>query len=109
MALTDAQWLELFKTLGVAGPLVLLLFYLLRENIAERKAMTQEFLKTLQETVKSAGEVAVKSAESMDTVSDTLRQTTERHSREHERIIDAIITAGRPPRQVLKPRDPDDT
>lgn len=89
----ENQWLDLFKTLGVAFPLVALLFWLLRENVNERKQVTSEFLSTLRETVKAGSDVTLKAASSMDSLSSVLREGQQRSSIEHQGILEALLTS----------------
>lgn len=103
--MTSEQWVEIFKPLGAALPLVMLLFWLLRENISERKQMTSEFLTALRDTLKTASEATIRSSESMDVLADTVRDTTARHSSEHERILDALIFEKNRIQDKRSPRD----
>ena len=97
--MVEPQWVELLKPLGIAAPLVLLLYWLLRENVNERKQITSQFLSSLQEMSKTASDGAVATAGAIQSMAATLNDTTERHSREHDRILSALIETGRAERR----------
>ena len=61
---------ELITSLGVAAPLVVLLYFQLRECSKERADLTNRFLETLERTINGNNEQMIKLAETnSDTVS----------------------------------------
>ena len=88
--MTPEQWTEVVKTLGVSGPLVAILLYLLRQMNDERKAVTAQFLDALRTTVEQSNEARLRSATELGQLTVTLRDHQERSGDEHARIVDAI-------------------
>lgn len=81
---------EFWASLGVAGPLVAILLYLLRQATDERRQITDAFLNALMSTVQVSNEARVRSASELSNLSQSIREQTSRASEEHSRVIDAI-------------------
>lgn len=88
------QWTEIVKTLGVSGPLVAILLYLLRQMNEERKSVTTQFLDALRTTVEQSNEARVRAANELSQLVTALRDHQERSGDEHNRIVDAIGKLG---------------
>lgn len=88
--MTEEAWLELMKPLGVAIPLVAILFYLLRQATEERQSITKAFLTTLQETVKSSSESSLRLSVTFSDMTDAIRLSEQRHSAEHTQIVETL-------------------
>lgn len=93
--MTSEQWAEVIKTLGVSGPLVGILIYLLKQATEERRAITKDFLATLTTTVSSNAQAQTRAAESLQDLAGALRDTAKSSADEHNRIVDAIGKLGR--------------
>lgn len=82
---------EVFKVVGVAAPLIGILFWLLKQATDERQKITGQFLKTLEETVKTSTEMASRSNATMQEIGSALRQAMEVNSSEHRQIMEMLI------------------
>ena len=81
---------DLLKPLGVAIPLVAILFYLLRQATEERKSITSDFLLTLRETIKSGAETSQTVASQLARIADETAERTRSATAEHERITQTL-------------------
>ena len=88
--MTPDQWADVIKTLGVSGPLVVILMYLLRTMNDERKAVTVQFLDALRTTVEQSNEARLRAANEMALLNTALRDHQGKSADEHQRIVDAI-------------------
>lgn len=88
--MTAAEIMEVFKTLGVALPLVAVLFYLLRQANEERQAITTNFLKTLSDTVAFNADGQARHIAAITELTATLKEGQLRTSQEHVSMIEAI-------------------
>lgn len=74
---------SIWATLGVAAPLVAILYYLLRQATEERKDTTKQFLSALTTTV-------AQSTEAMRQLQEASRAQAANVTAEHLRIIAAL-------------------
>lgn len=79
----ETAWAEVAKYLGVAVPLVMILFYLLRQANEERRDMTDKFLAHVQETVKMISEVSTKTT-------GAITEMRQQSSQEHREMIQEL-------------------
>ena len=86
----DSVLMELIKTLGVAAPVVGLLFYLLRQATAERQNITTEFLKTLRETVASSSSATTQLTSSVTELAALTRDRQTSATQEHSKMIEEL-------------------
>lgn len=100
--MTPEQYFDLFKLLGVAAPLVWILWTQLRASTVERQDITTKFLATLEGTAKTSAEALVHQAEStnraaaaMTDMANTIADQSQRHSAEHQRILDYLVEVGK--------------
>lgn len=88
--MADPDWLEVLKPLGVAVPLVAVLFYLLRQATEERRAITGDFLRTLRETVAANADSISKVTAALAELTSATRERKEESSDEHNKMIDLL-------------------
>jgi len=93
----ESPWLELLRPLGVAIPLVAILFYLLRQATDERRGITSDFLLTLRETIKSGAEQGAQVTSQLRSVASEVSalnaETQERReaaSNEHREMMNVL-------------------
>ncbi|HET7713854.1 MAG TPA: hypothetical protein VFK94_06465 [Patescibacteria group bacterium] len=79
-----------FKTLGVAAPLVALLWFLLKQATEERKEITDKFLTALQTTVRQSTESQTATMTQITKLNSTVEEYRRISAEEHARIVDAI-------------------
>ena len=94
------MWTELLKTLGIAAPLVALLFYLLRQATEERRMITEKFLAYIdQMAVRSVALITdtnVKAREDHHAIIDELKDARLKSGEEHRALMEALKELRRP-------------
>ena len=93
--MTADQWGDLARTLGIASPLVGLLWLLLRQATEERKTITDRFVAALETTVANSTQAQRENAIAISAVNREVEENRAASAKEHERIIDAIGKLGR--------------
>jgi hypothetical protein len=88
--MTPDQWAELFKTVGVAAPLVGLLIYLLRQATEERREITNRFLAALENIGGNATRAIHENSVEMRGLAVMIEANRKSSVDEHARIVDSI-------------------
>ena len=84
------EWLNFATQLGVAGPLVVLLIWLLRQTNEERREITDKYLATLLDTVKTHAESSGRLTTALSELSAAEKAEMHLHSEEHSRILQVL-------------------
>lgn len=92
--MTPEQLGELTRTLGVAAPLVGLLWLLLRQATEERRDITGRFLTALENTVAGATKATQDNTVATRELSSVIEANRQSSLDEHNRIVDAIGKLG---------------
>lgn len=81
----SADIIGLFQSLGIAAPLVALLWYLLQSTNGERREITDKFLTTLENSIVTNAQQYMAQSNALIAAMDTLTRTTiEKQAREVE-------------------------
>ena len=88
-------WVEIAKQLGVAVPLVIILFYLLRQANDERQRITASFLATLESTIRANADAMSLVTTSLGEIAASIREVAGRASAEHAQILEHVRRARR--------------
>lgn len=85
---------EIFAPLGVAVPLVLVLFYLLRQATEERRSINTEYLRTMREMVSANAQGNERVAGALNELAEADRERKLAATAEHERMIRELDRIG---------------
>ena len=76
--------------LGINSPLLVILVYLLKQSNEERREITDKFLATLSDTVRTNADASAKLAASLSELNAAIRERNHSATDEHRRIFDAL-------------------
>ena len=79
-------WLELSKSLGIAGPFIAILVYLLRQSNIERREINQSQTTMLKEIISVHSKANMDLALALNTLAEAVKATSGISSIEHESI-----------------------
>lgn len=84
------QIIALIQTLGIASPLVYLLWSLLQKTDQERREMTAQFLKTLEEMIKQSGESSKALLIAMDALTKEAHMKQDMEREDHKLMLNIL-------------------
>lgn len=82
-----ATWVEFFKTLGIAGPLVGFLVFIYNKTDSERRDTQSKFLDALQTTMLTNAQDRQANTSSLVELTATIRERETASSQEHEKML----------------------
>lgn len=82
-----ATWVEFFKTLGIAGPLVGFLIFIYNKTDAERRETQSKFLEALQTTMLTNAQDRQANTAAMMELTATIRERGVASTQEHEKML----------------------
>ena len=85
-----AEWLSLIPQLGIAGPFVAYLIWSQRATNEERRDITDKYLGTLTETIKTHAESTSKLTVALTELTSSIRDEAAQNSAEHTRMLEMM-------------------
>ena len=83
-------WVEFFKTLGIAGPLVGFLIFIYNKTDSERRETQSKFLEALQTTMLTNAQDRQANTAALLELTSTIRERGVASTAEHEKMLTVL-------------------